>query len=89
MAQSLGYQQTIYSICSSLQISKLSATKGSVGSEGREEQFLRGFWQGWPCAVLRGQLWRGHPTLTIQFLKEVFKGLVLLGTDKTGENKTE
>ena len=54
----------------------------------REEQFLRAFWQAWPCAVLGGQLWMGHPTVTIQkFLNKVFKGLVLLGTNKTGETK--
>ena len=30
----------------------------------------------------------GHPTVTIQkFLNKVFKGLVLLGTNKTGETK--
>lgn len=53
----------------------------------REEQFLREFFG---LCVLRGQLWRGHPTLTIKrFSEEAFKGLVQLGTDKTAENKTE
>lgn len=59
-----------------------------MGSGEKEEQFLRAFCQAWPCVVLGGQLWRGHPTVTIKrFLNKVFKGLVLLGTNKTGEAK--
>lgn len=61
-----------------------------MGREGREEQFLIGFLAGLALCVPRGQLWRGHPTLTTKrFSEKSLKGLALLGTDKTGENKAE
>lgn len=61
-----------------------------MGSGERNEQFLRAFWHVWQRAGLGGQLWRGHPTATIKrFLNKAFQGLVLLGTDKTGERKLD
>lgn len=59
-----------------------------MGSEGREEQFLRAFWQAWPWAVLGGH--SGGYTRESQQkggLNKVSKGLVLLGTSKAGETK--